>query len=235
MSARYPFVEALSALLALGVVERKLLGAPPGTFLDVALLEAVLDFAFLGGLLVASFVDLDWMEIPDEVSLPGAALGLLTASLRTLGPGPSGAALGAGLGFLIVQVPFVWLYERWRGRRGMGEGDAKLLLFVGAFTGWQGVLFALFAGSFQGLLYTAGALLLGRDPGARHRPNDGFEGGRSETGAEEAEGSDSARRGRPAVGRLRVPFGPFLALGAAEFYFAGQQMLEAYLGLFDGV
>ena len=28
---------------------------------------------FAGGLLVATFIDLEWLIIPDEVSLPGAA------------------------------------------------------------------------------------------------------------------------------------------------------------------
>ncbi len=229
LPVRYPVVEALGALLAWGVAERKLLGAPPGTFLDEALLESMLDFAFLGGVLVAAFVDLDWMEIPDEVSLPGAALGLLTASLRARGPGAEAAALGAGLGFLIVQVPFVWIYERLRGRRGMGEGDAKLLLFVGAFLGWKAVFFALFAGAAQGLSYTAISLLMGWDPGARHRPNEGFEATSLAAGDEVPEGET-----RGGVGSLRVPFGPFLALGAAEYYFAGERILRAYLGWFEG-
>ncbi len=250
LSARYPLVELLAALLAVGVAERDLLGAPPGTFLDEALLETLLDFAFLGGLLVATFVDFDWMEIPDEVSLPGAALGLLTVSLRPTGPGAEAAAIGAGLGFLLVQVPFVWLYERLRGRRGMGEGDAKLLLFVGAFVGWRGVLFALFAGALQGLLYTLGHLLLGRDPGARLAAEESApspdeqegQGAVGETppgdpsdaeGAEEDDGPDEEEGA--SVGLLKVPFGPFLSLGAVEYYFFGPTLLEAYVRWVAGV
>ena len=74
LSARYPLVELLTALLALAVAHRDILGAPLEETAFSACLLAALHFAFVGGLLVATFVDLERMEIPDEVSLPGAAL-----------------------------------------------------------------------------------------------------------------------------------------------------------------
>ena len=88
------------------------------------------------------------------------AFGLATASLRD-SPSVTDAALGAGAGFLVVQLVFVWGYERLLGRRGMGEGDAKLLLMIGAFVGWQGALFAVLAGALQGLLVTGLFTVLG--------------------------------------------------------------------------
>jgi prepilin signal peptidase PulO-like enzyme (type II secretory pathway) len=34
-----------------------------------------------------------------------------------------------------------------------------------------------------------------------------------------------------AVRKMAIPFGPFLAFGAVEALFAGEQLLSAYLGL----
>ena len=147
LTPRYVWVETLTALMAVAVAEAWMIDRP-GATLSEAGIGALTVFLFVGGLIVASAVDLEWMEIPDEVSLPGAAVGLVSAGFRP-DVSAADAALGAGTGFLLVQVLFVWGYERVTGRRGMGEGDSKLLLFIGAFTGWQGALFALVAGSMQ--------------------------------------------------------------------------------------
>lgn len=151
LTPRYVWVELLTAVLFAATADSVFARAPFEAELNATLLETLLYFVFVGGLIIATFVDLEWMEIPDEVSLPGAALGLATVSLRT-DPGPVSAAIGAGCGFLIVQMGFIWLYELITGRRGMGEGDAKLLAMIGAFLGWEAVLFCLIAGSVQGLV-----------------------------------------------------------------------------------
>jgi leader peptidase (prepilin peptidase)/N-methyltransferase len=240
MSPRYVWVEALTAVLGLAVAERYFVNAAPGSGAQHALLDSCLYFAFVGGLLVATFVDLEWMEIPDEVSLPGAALGLATVGLRT-GPTPTSAAVGAGLGFLVVYVLFVVVYELLRGRRGMGEGDAKLLLMIGAFLGWEAVLFCLAAGSAQGLVVAGLAKVLGiplvpirpdeaglepepelgADSVACADPRDGDPGGTAHgTGT----APDSAADLDP-PGPAMMVFGPMLALAALEFLFFGERLL----------
>jgi leader peptidase (prepilin peptidase)/N-methyltransferase len=151
LTPRYVMVELMSGVAGLALAERMLVQAPAGTGLFEGVIVWGTLFAFVGGLIIATFVDLEWMEIPDEVTLPGAALGLATASLR---PSPTleEAALGAGGAYLVTQVVLVWAFERLTGRRGMGEGDSKLLLMVGAFLGWKGALFTLVAGAFQGIV-----------------------------------------------------------------------------------
>lgn len=218
ISPRYAFVELLTALLTVALAEHLIVRAIGGTLAFDATLETLLYFVFVGGLLIATFVDFEWMEIPDEVSLPCAALGLATAGLRAH-PGFEAAALGAGGGFLLVQLVFVWGYEHLAGRRGMGEGDSKLLMMIGAFVGWKGALFALVAGSMQGMIYAGVSLLTGKSltPDIAPREIDGelIEGNADEPPA-------------PTTGQLKVPFGPFLALGAIEYLFFGESILNWY-------
>jgi leader peptidase (prepilin peptidase)/N-methyltransferase len=220
ISPRYPLVELLGAFLSVAIAELWIVRAEPGTLLLHAGIETLLYFIFAGGLLIATFVDLEWMEIPDEVSLPCAALGLVSAPFR-LEPGLWSAAVGAGAGYLSVQVIFVWGYERLAGRRGMGEGDSKLLMMIGAFLGWRGALFSVVAGSVQGLVFAGLALASGRKltPDIEERIIDGEV-------IEAPEQPDTSR-----VGQLKLPFGPFLALGALEYLLAGDAIVSWYFGL----
>ena len=239
ISPRYVMVEVLSGVLCLALAERLIIGSGPGAEMSHVALETLLYFALAGGLLVATFVDLEFMEIPDEVSLSLAALGLATAVFRDV-PGAENAALGAGAGYLLVQLVFVWSYERLTGRRGMGEGDVKLLMVIGAFLGWCGALFALVAGAFQGVAVTLGSMLVGRplgqdapsrdddapDPARHANESDVVADAKGQTDGDE---EDEAHEGPEP---MKVPFGPFLALGALEFLFFGDLLIERYLALF---
>ena len=137
----------------------------------------------------------------------------------------------------MIQLIFVWSYEHLTGRRGMGEGDSKLLLMIGAFVGWQGALFALFAGAAQGLL----TYLLTRIPGLGFQPvaqapqalepaaADGGSGDESQPHADEADLPPSY------WGQTwKLPFGPFLALGALEYLFFGDAAIDAWFRLVQG-
>jgi leader peptidase (prepilin peptidase)/N-methyltransferase len=234
ITPRYPLVELISAVLCVALAERFIVSAPEETSLTMAGITTLVYFAFVGGLVIASFVDLDFMEIPDEVSLPGAALGLLTVTLRE-SPGAVDAAIGAGAGFLLVQLVFVWAYERISGRRGMGEGDSKLLMMIGAFVGWQGALMALVLGAFQGLAVVALFLATGKkiEPaGLAELEAAEAEAGDSDGEGEGEDGDDGDDDHDPKdLGRLKVPYGPFLALGALEYLFFGDFLVEQYLTL----
>jgi leader peptidase (prepilin peptidase)/N-methyltransferase len=261
LSARYMFVELMAAVLAVAIAERYLVAAAAGTQLTDAAIVAALYFAFAGGLIIASFVDLEWFEIPDEVSIGGAALGLASVSMRGPGaPDVLDCAIGAGAGYLLVQVVLVWSWERLTGRVGMAEGDSRLLMFVGAFLGWQGALFALVAGALQGILASGVMLAAGkkiRPAAAKDVPADDDHRDpppaplemKDGTKVELLEGGAKLRvsdgHGRlmwehelereedPSFLRRAIPFGPFIALAALEFLFFGDRLTELYLSLFE--
>lgn len=230
LSPRYPVVEALSGVLCLAVAQRYIVSAVDEMPIWQATLSALAYFCFVGGLIIATFVDLEFMEIPDEVSLPGAALGLATAVFREH-PGAEAAALGAGGGFLVIQLLFVWSYEHLTGRRGMGEGDSKLLMMIGAFLGWQGALFSVFAGAAQGLLTFLFTRFTRLVSGAEEPPAPAAESG--ETAAPEGEASEDDEPAPQYWGHFKLPFGPFLALGALEYLFFGDVAVDAWFRMLE--
>lgn len=134
---RYPLVEGLTGgLFALTV-------ARFGVSLHAALL-----LAFLCGLVVVSFIDLDHQIIPNAVTLPGIPLGLAAGLL--LGQPPVldrliGALAGAGFLYLVLFYGGV-LY----GQEAMGEGDLNLIALVGAFLGWRAVVITILVGCLAG-------------------------------------------------------------------------------------
>jgi leader peptidase (prepilin peptidase)/N-methyltransferase len=85
-------------------------------------------------------------------------------------------------------------------REAMGFGDVKFMACIGAFLGWQGVLFTLFAGSVVGSAVGLAGLFLARD-----------------------------RSG------VRLPFGPFLAVGALIWLFGGQRLFDWYFMALEGL
>ncbi len=230
ISIRYPLVEVLGGVIAWSVVEvfvmSALLGAPLLPLVMRALAEASLGF----GLLAAAFIDMDHMYLPDEITLGGTVVALATVGLRpevrTID-----AFVGAAVGFAVVYLPFIVLYQRLRGRPGMGLGDAKLELLFGAWFGWPGVLFTLFAGSIQGTLY---ALVTYARHGKIEEP-EAVVREREEAAAEGApldpEEDPVALPPEEGLGGARVPFGPFLILAAFEYLLFGRWLLTKWTGM----
>jgi len=162
MSPRYPLVELIWGALSLAVFEVFVLGLPGSTSVGRAAAIYGADFALCLGLVAAAFIDAEHMYLPDAITLGGIVLGVFTATLRGLPLTES--LLGAAAGFVGVWFPFIFLYKGLLGRTGMGLGDAKLLGLAGAWFGWPGAVFALFAGAVQGTVYALGLRVLGIEP-----------------------------------------------------------------------
>jgi len=100
-------------------------------------------------LLAISVADIRRYRIPDSLSLPLLAAGLVFAlafsELRF-----ADHVIGATVGFGVLAL-FGEVYFRLRGRDGLGLGDAKLMGAAGAWLGWGGLPFLLLVASLTGL------------------------------------------------------------------------------------
>jgi len=158
ISPMYPLVELLTGVLFWGSY---------GAFgLSV---DALKWAAFSAFVVVLVFTDLRERILPDVVNFTGFGIGLalslavkpadgtaawlasrlvdfaLPVPVLSVADSLFGAALGAGLLWAVSK-----LYFRVRGREGMGMGDVKMMLMVGAFFGIKRTLLTIFAGSLLG-------------------------------------------------------------------------------------
>jgi leader peptidase (prepilin peptidase)/N-methyltransferase len=171
-------------------------------------LRSLFYIVFLFSLIVVTFIDLEHRIIPNVVTLPGIALGLVYSALMTNWRGftsvfssfqPTlsdilrisneldiidsifGIILGGGILYLTG-----FIYESIRKREGMGMGDVKLLAMIGTFVGWKGVIFVTLVSSLLGVIVGVSIILF--------------------------RGVDL---------KYSIPFGPFLSLAAALYCFTG--------------
>lgn len=212
IAVRYPLVELLTAAMFVWLA-----AAPPSapTFGDLVAVDAggerlrgaaVVAFAchavFVSLLIANTFIDLDHRILPDVLTKPGMALGVIACGVA---PGLAGfdlreegsrmspalaSMLESGLG-LLVGFGVVWLIRVAAGRlfrrEAMGFGDVKFLGMIGAFLGWRGALLSLFVACLSGAVIGVLHRLLTRE--------------------------------------AMIPFGPFLALGAVASLFVQAPIL----------
>lgn len=150
ISWRYPFVEALTAVLLVACVE--VFG--PSWRAVVAALLCCLLVALAG-------IDLEHFLLPDVLTLPGLVLGLAVSWFAywiRWQDAALGALVGGGGLWLLGKAWYLLRHEE-----GLGFGDVKMLAMVGAFLGWQGVLVTVLlasaAGAALGLALVAGGRL----------------------------------------------------------------------------
>ncbi|HEX8232115.1 MAG TPA: A24 family peptidase [Caulobacteraceae bacterium] len=91
--------------------------------------------ALAWSLLVLAAVDLTQLRLPDLLTLPLLAAGLF-ASLFLPEAQPLDHLAGAAAAYGAM-AGLAWAYSQFRGREGLGLGDAKLLAAAGAWLGWQ--------------------------------------------------------------------------------------------------
>lgn len=149
---RYPTVEALTGVAWLGLWLR--FGNAPEFWAFLVLVT---------GLIVITFIDIDHKIIPDSLSITGIPLGLASSFFTGVGPLDSllGILLGGGTLWAVASG-----YELLTKREGMGFGDVKLLGAIGAFLGWQAVLFTIVMSSVVGAVI--GVLLIKLSSADRH-------------------------------------------------------------------
>jgi leader peptidase (prepilin peptidase) / N-methyltransferase len=206
ISARYPFIEALTAAVS-GLIYLKF---------DLSV-EWLVYFLFCAALIVLAFIDADHRILPDVITLNGLWIGLtismflwlpgpliarLLQGLGAVDPGPRltsivssliGAAVGGGLLWFVREA-----YFRVRGVEGMGFGDVKMMAMVGAFVGTALTLFTILIGSVLGSVI---GLTLMRFAGKDRE--------------------------------YELPFGTFLSFGAIVAVLYGNELIGMYLRILN--
>lgn len=201
ISPIYPAVELLTAVLVTLLFYK--FGVTIETFVYVLLTLS---------LIVITFIDLEHFIIPNVITFPGIAIGLIYNLLITdwgllfkvfpkINPGnifyivpeiPAlnsvfGIIIGGGSLFLIA-----YIYKLIRKVEGMGMGDVKLLAMLGAFLGVQGVFFTILISSLVGSVVGIAIILL--------------------------------QKGNM---KLALPYGPFISVAAVIFLFTGPLVIPA--------
>jgi leader peptidase (prepilin peptidase)/N-methyltransferase len=174
---RYPAVELVSALLVAACVWK--FGLHP---------ESAVAAFFCLVLVAVSATDIELGIIPNRIVLPSFVVILVAQTAIYPSPQWAVAALGAS-GFLFVAALAA--------PGGMGMGDVKLALVLGAMLGATvtvGLLVGLLAAMVPAVI-----LFIRLGVGAR---------------------------------KVKLPFGPFLAIGALVALFAGHELLHGYWALF---
>lgn len=152
LTARHPLVE--------------LAGGGVGVWAALAsatLPELVLTALFGWQLLLIALVDADELWLPDQLTFPLLASGLVAAVWlpdRTL----LDASLGAAVGFTALWA-IAGIYRRLRARDGLGGGDPILFGAAGAWVGWIGLPSVLLWASAAGLSWILARRLAGRAVG----------------------------------------------------------------------
>ena len=172
VSIQYPFVELLSGLAFFA--SAYVWGFDyPTTFVNSL---------FLAVVIVLVFIDYHHQILPNVLTIPGTILGILlspfqdplfyqgvlevkAAALTGLQNMPHVQPLGSIIGALfggglLYFVAFV--YKRLRHRDGLGMGDVKMMMMVGAFLGYRLALLTIFAGAFIGSIVGVSMQLMGK-------------------------------------------------------------------------
>ncbi len=200
ISARYPIVEALTGVVSGYVAWR--FGFS---------LATVAGLIFAWALIALTFIDLDTMYLPDDITLLLLWAGLLFNVICSMSPNlfqeqrsagwpvilPAErqlaySVIGAIGGYLFLWSVY-WVFKLATGKEGMGFGDFKLLAAIGAWFGWVSLLPVILISSLVGAVVGIALILFRKH--AREKP---------------------------------IPFGPYLAAAGLIYMFWGRQ-LAAYL------
>lgn len=149
ISIRYPTVELINALLFVYFFQR------------FGLSQDFYVFSALGSvLLVIFYIDLDFQIIPDVITVPGMIVGLAISFLPD-GIGIVSSLIGllvGGLSLYLIALAGDFLFKK----ESMGGGDIKMAAMLGAFLGWQKVLFIFMASAVIGLLVSLVLMIFSR-------------------------------------------------------------------------
>jgi leader peptidase (prepilin peptidase)/N-methyltransferase len=243
ISPRYLAIEVLTGLLFLNC------------YTHFGLTLAMLKCIVLGYLLLGLiFTDAETKLLPDAMTLPGLALGILFSlvvpvndlasrimpgmvslamrgeiswQLWSLSDSLLGAAVGASFLYGAAAI-----YLRARGVEGMGFGDVKLMAMIGAFLGTKLTVLTIFAASLAGSLFGISTILAVWMKRLRRIQTRRASSNASSPVSSGASSNEARRRAwqsaRLALRYYEMPFGVFLGGMALLSFFFGNSLLHWY-------
>jgi len=213
ISVMYPLVELATGLLFVAA------------FFEYGITQATVKWLFFTcPILVLTITDLRVRLLPDLVTWPGFAAGLLFSlmvpprngfavilgwrllhlRLAGMAEGILDGALGAAFGSFLLWGLAV-AYKLVRKREGMGMGDVKMMAMVGAFLGLRGTFLTILVGSLLGSVIGVSVVL------ALYL--SGWKSELAKRASRRGLGSESALRWAIAS-QYQLPLGTFLGIGA---------------------
>jgi leader peptidase (prepilin peptidase)/N-methyltransferase len=242
-SFRYAFVEAITAVLFTACW----LAFPASPS------KALCGMLFCAALIAATFIDLDHMVIPDVFTLGlGVAGVVLSCALPALHGrqdeffviASARSGTDSVIGLLVGSGLVLWialLAEAVLKKEAMGFGDVKFVGAIGAFTGWQGAVFAVFGGAVIGTLWFALALLWHGLFGRRAPAADATKESAPPIPPDPAPAGSGPRtpvepsQTGPVAFGVHVPFGPMLAAGGLLYFLVVHRWVDAYFAGIAGL
>ncbi len=239
ISPRYLVIELLTGLLFFSC------------YTHFGLTLEMLKCVVLGYLLLGLiFTDAETKLLPDAMTLPGLALGILfslVVPVRDLAskimPGMVSAAmrsevswrlwslsdslLGAAFGASFLYGAAA-IYLRARGVEGMGFGDVKLMAMIGAFLGTKLTVLTIFAASLAGSLFGLSTVLSVWMKRLRRIEARGMTSAVFSDEARSAARRRAWHSARLALRYYEMPFGVFLGAMALLSFVFGNRVLHWY-------
>ncbi|MEK6283690.1 MAG: prepilin peptidase [Acidobacteriota bacterium] len=206
ISARYPAVEAMTALLWIAVFWR-----------DGLTWALPFDLIFVTAIIALIFIDAEHMILPNAITYPGIAFAVtarlaipflagqphfddlpmlmdgMLAGMPIWAASLTGAVIGGLVGGGSLWL-MGWIWEKLRGVEAMGLGDVKMMFMVGAYLGWRLTILNLFLGVLSGSIIGIALMM---------------------------------RQGKKDM-QMLLPFGVFLGIGAIASLLIGSHIVEWY-------
>jgi len=193
ISPRYPFVEAFVGIAYLLTY----LLYPADAYIPIIRMVLILPI-----FLAISWIDIEHLLIPDELTISVAVVGIVASFLyggwRMLISSLIGAAIGI-FAFWIISV----LGKRAFHKEAMGAGDILLIGAIGLLVGWKNVLLVIFISAFLGAIGGVITVIM-----------------RKAISPKDAEINTA------------IPFGPFICAATIIVIPFGEKILDWYLKLF---
>jgi len=244
ISPRYLVIEVLTGLLFLGC------------YAHFGLTLAMLKCVVLGYLLLGLvFTDAETKLLPDAMTLPGFALGILFSLLipvndlasrimpGMISPVMSGMRMSSEISWRLwsladsllgaaVGASFLYgvaaIYLRARGVEGMGFGDVKLMALIGSFLGTKLTVLTIFAASLSGSLFGLSTVLAVWMKRLRRIEARGTSSRISSRISSKEARRRAWQSARLALRYYEMPFGVFLGSMALLSFLFGNRVLHWY-------